>query len=358
MIARRMYIKPAALALACSMTLFLSVGAYAQCVTCTDAPPGVFFCDDFESIAPLTDRYFEVNNNGGDLVIQNDVGRGGGRGLRVLWQQGEVGAGGLSKSFGKIPGSYIAQHGSRTDTSFTEIYWRMDVRHQPGWQGTGPDKLSRALVFINDNWAEGMMAHLWSGGPNGAFLISDPATGIDVNGNVKSTKYNDFDNLRWLGIGQGTTPMFADENAGNWYCVVGHVKLNTPGKSDGIFEFWVNDTLQSSKTNMNWHGNYNASPTSMTINAVFFENYWNEGSPVQQERYFDNLMIGTKPIPCACASTTSVESNVETESTMSVRYFDLLGREVLPGEQLMRSVVIEVSTSSTGVTKSKPMWWP
>ena len=34
------------------------------------------------------------------------------------------------------------------------------------------------------------------------------------------------------------------------------------------------------------------------INAVFFENYCNNGSPVTQTHYFDNLVISTKPIGC------------------------------------------------------------
>ncbi len=339
-------------------TIAIAATTHAQCITCADAPPGIFFCDDFESIAPLTDRYFEVNTNGGDLVVQNEIGRGGGRGLRILFQQGEVSAGGLSKSFGKVPAGYIARNGARKDTSFTEIYWRMDVRHQPGWQGNGPAKLSRALVFVNDSWIQGMMAHLWSGGPNNTRLIADPATGIDAAGNVKSTKYNDFANLRWLGIGQGSTDMFADANAGTWYCVVGHVKLNTPGQSDGVFEFWVNDTLQHSRSNLNWHGNYNANPSSMTINAVFFESYWNSGSPVEQERYFDNIMIGTNPIPCACATQTSVEDVVESLPKTTTRYFDLLGREVFPGEQPGGHIVIEVSTSAQGVVATATKWWP
>jgi len=336
----------------------------AQCFTCADAPPGTFFCDDFETLAPLTDRYFEVNTNGGDLVVQDQVGRDGGRGLRILFQQGEVSAGGLSKSFGKIPSGYLARNGARKDTSFSEIYWRMDVRHQPGWQGRGPAKLSRALVFVNDSWAQGMMAHLWSGGPNNTRLIADPASGIDAAGIIKSTKYNDFANLRWLGIREGTIDMFADANAGNWYCVVGHVKLNTPGKSDGVFEFWINDTLQQSATNLNWHGNYNANPSSMTINAVFFESYWNSGSPVEQERYFDNLLISTRPLPCACASTTSIDPSsdlsnqdngiyAQSKNTVSIRYFDLLGRELAEDALSMYPFVIAVTTDQYGTLSSK-----
>ncbi|MDZ4746418.1 MAG: hypothetical protein SGJ05_10510 [bacterium] len=339
---------------------------HAQCFTCADAPPGTFFCDDFESSEPLTNRYFEVNSNGGDLVVRDTIGRGGTRGLRVLFQQGEVGAGALSKSFGKIPGSYIARNAERTDTSFTEIYWRMDVRHQPGWTGGGPAKLSRALVMANDSWAQGMMAHLWSGGPDNTRLIADPASGIDANGTLKATKYNDFANLRWLGIRAGTTPMFADENAGKWYCVVGHVKLNSPGHSDGVFEFWINDTLQASATTLNWHGNYNANPTNMTINAVFFENYWNSGSPVEQERYFDNLLISTRPLPCACASTTSVdpsfeignervngrESNAHDTDVTSVRYFDMLGRQLTESEAAQQRITMVVKKDARGSVRS------
>jgi hypothetical protein len=32
---------------------------------------------------------------------------------------------------------------------------------------------------------------------------------------------------------------------------------------------------------------------------VFFENYWNTGSPKLQERYFDNIVVSTQPIGCA-----------------------------------------------------------
>jgi hypothetical protein len=38
--------------------------------------------------------------------------------------------------------------------------------------------------------------------------------------------------------------------------------------------------------------------TDYAINAVFFENYWNDGSIKEQERYFDNIVVSTKPIGC------------------------------------------------------------
>ncbi len=285
----------------------------AQCFSCQDTLPGTIFCDDFEEDIPLDQKYFEYNNNGGDFIRLANTGRDDSYGMRVKWQAGEIGAGGLSKSFGKTPDSYIGKNATKPNTSFDEIYWRMDVKMQAGWTGGGPDKLSRALCLANSNWAEGMMAHLWSGGPGGTYLGMDPASGIALDGTLKSTKYNDFPNLRWLGFKHGNIEMFSTTNSGKWYCVVGHVKLNTPGEQDGIFEFWINDTLQASSTNLDWHSTWNNNPDNMHINAIFFENYWNSGSPVEQERYFDNIVISTQAIPCNCKTTTFISPLTKNE---------------------------------------------
>ncbi len=39
------------------------------------------------------------------------------------------------------------------------------------------------------------------------------------------------------------------------------------------------------------------------INAVFFENFTNAGSPVERVRYFDNLVIATERIGCTPEGT-------------------------------------------------------
>ncbi len=180
---------------------------------------------------------------------------------------------------------------------------------QEGWQGGGPDKLSRAMTLASSDWAQGMIAHSWSGGPgaDNEYLLMDPASGIDTDGNLVTTGYNDFANLRWLGYKVGNLNMFSTANSGKWYCVEAHVKLNTPAKSDGIFEFWINDVLQNGSYNLNWHADWNSDPDNYKINAIFVENYWNNGSPVAQERYIDNFVISTRRIGCDCASATSVD---------------------------------------------------
>ena len=275
-----------------------TIKAHAQCFSCAMAPPGTIWCDDFEDSIPLAQKYFEYNNDDGDFIRLAGAGRNNSYGMRVIFQPGEEEAGNLKKSFGRTPGAYISRTSVNATQQYSEIFWRIDIRMQPGWAGN-PFKLSRATSLVDSTWAQGMMAHIWSGG-KGFALTMDPASGIDTSGNILSTRYNDFGHLRWLGFKGGNIPLFDTRNAGNWYCIEGHAKLNTPGQQDGIFEFWVNDTLQAGSYNLNWHGSYNAVPGSYMINAVFFENYWNNGSPVQQERYFDNIVISTKRIGCAC----------------------------------------------------------
>ncbi len=279
-----------------------------QCGDWRNQHPEWVWCDDFESQVPLSDRYFEYDDDQGDFAVVNGVGVDGSRGLRVRFQKGEVGAGSLKKSFGRTPNSYIGRHSERPNEDFPEIYWKMSIRRQPGWKGGGGAKLTRATVMATDDWAQGMIAHLWSGGTDDACLVIDPASGIRPDGTLASTRYNDFDNLRWLGNRPGKTPLFSEAHAGEWFCIEAHARLNTPGESDGFFEYWIDGTLQARSDGLNWHGDWNGDPSHYLINAVFFENYWNAGSPITQERYFDNIIISTQRIGCTCTGKDSDEA--------------------------------------------------
>lgn len=279
----------------------ISVEEGQPCFSCENPPVGTVFCDDFENPEPLRARYFEYNDRNGAFVRAEGVGTGGSAGMRARFRKGQVDAGALKKSIGRSEDPYLQATSSMPEETFTELYWRIDLRYQDGWIGGGADKLTRATTLFK-GWKQGMIAHVWSGGKPDThhYLVIDPASGIDGDGKIVSTRYNDFANLRWLGNQRGTTDLFSDENAGKWHCVVAHIKLNTPGKSDGLFELWINDKPQARKENINWHGTYNRNPESFGVNAVFFENYWNAGSPQDQERYFDNIVISTRPLKCDC----------------------------------------------------------
>lgn len=232
----------------------------------------------------------------------SNLGVNGSSGMRVIFRPGQSNAGNLKLAFGSTPSSYLKAVDAGS-TKYREIYWRMYVKNQLGWTGGGADKLSRAMVFANSNWAEAAIGHVWSGtapGPDQDFLFLDPVSGTDAAGNLKTTGYNDFANLRWLGATRGSTELFNDSNVGKWYCVEAQMKLNHAGASDGVFQMWIDGTLTAQKTNLNWLGSYSA----YGINTIFFENYWNTTSPVVEQRYFDNIVVSTQPIGCGSLNTS------------------------------------------------------
>lgn len=251
------------------------------------------WCDDFEQ--PRLTSYFEYASDNGAFTRASGVGLDSSWGMRARWAAGQVAAGALHLAFGRTPQAYFDPVDSGT-TDYREIYWRHFVRREAGWVGGGADKLSRATIFASStSWAQAMVAHVWSGGPNTKdYVILDPASGTDASGVLQTTTYNDFANFRWLGSDRSNVAMFADSTAGRWYCVEAHVRLNDAGQANGVFELWIDGALEAQRTGLNWVGGFNG----YGINAVFLENYWNAGAPAPRERSFDNFIVATDRIGC------------------------------------------------------------
>jgi hypothetical protein len=262
---------------------------------CQSPQAGWIWCDDFEQ--NRLSSYFEYKDASGSFTRQAGVGVSGSTGMRAQFSQDQVDAGSLHLAVGRTPQSYFAAVDAGT-ADYRELYWRVYLRHEPGWEGGGGDKLSRAFIFASPNsWAQAMIAHVWSGNGNASvstFLSIDPASGTDTAGNVVTTVYNDFVNLRWLGLRYSSTPIFDTAHVGEWYCIEARARLNDAGQSNGVFQLWIDGELEAEQSGMNWVGTY----SDYGINAVFLENYWNDGSPVSQERYMDNFVVSTQPVGC------------------------------------------------------------
>ena len=142
-----------------------------------------------------------------------------------------------------------------------------------------------------------MVAHVWSGkdpGKHAEYLKTDPVRGTDSKGRLLSERYNDFANFRWLGARLSRSAVFSHKNFGKWQCIEAHVRLNDSNANNGIFQVFINNRLEISHRGIDWIGPYR----EYGINAVFFENYWNNGSPKTQSRYIDNIIISTSKIGC------------------------------------------------------------
>jgi len=272
---------------------FAAPSTAAECADWQARHPEWIFCDDFEDDTPLVrqGRYFEHWDNGGEFAVMDGMGVDGSRGIRALWQPGEVEAGNIKLGFGRNPVGYMRK-GIRPGEDFRAVWYRMYLRHQPGWEGN-PAKLSRAMIFASAaDWSQAMVAHLW-GGRNNRLLI-DPVRCIDADSRVKCSGYNDFAHMDWLGNQDGVTPIFDTANGGRWFCVEAHVRLNDPGRSNGVQAFWLDGRSEVMREGLDFVRSYR----DYGINAVFFENYWNDGSPKTQWRAFDNIVVSTAPIGC------------------------------------------------------------
>jgi hypothetical protein len=248
-----------------------------------EADPATIWYDDFNGPAKA---YTESTGDLDDTVAFG----GSGNSMKCLYEKGDQGKGNRKVFFGDSPTGKVVRKGE----TFEEIYWRVYVKHQPGWTGGGPDKLSRATSITSGKWTQAMIAHVWS---TGDALTLDPASGV-VGGKVVTTKYNDFDNLHWLGQKPASTfQISSTAESGWWVCVEARAKLNTPGAKDGLFQLWIDGQLESERKNLDWRGTYK----EHGLNAVFLEAYWNKGSPVTQCRWYDNFVISTRPIgPVMC----------------------------------------------------------
>lgn len=243
----------------------------------------VIWYDNFNGPAQ---RYTESQ---GVVDREESFGLTGGS-MLSLYEKGTRGVGNRKVFFGDSPTGRVVNKGTKYD----EIYWRIYVKHQYGWTGGGPAKLSRATSIVSNKWAQAMISHVWS---SGEALTLDPATGIRGD-KIATGKYNDFANLRWLGNRPASRfKIHSTAESGRWVCVEARVKLNTPGKKDGLNQLWIDGRLEAERKNLDWRGSY----TGHGINAVFLESYWNNGSPVTQRRWIDNFVISTKPIgPVVC----------------------------------------------------------
>ncbi len=241
----------------------------------------IIWYDDFS-----TKKDYLESKGGIDTMV--NFGTKGGS-VDFGFNKGDVdGKGDRKVAFGDFPGNLTK---IKKGQHFDEIYWRIYVKHEHGWKGS-PSKMSRATSIVSNNWKQAMIAHVWSGADN--TLTLDPARGVDEQTDqIKTTKYNDFDNLSWLG--NKPTSNFnisSTEESGYWVLIESRVKLNSPGENDGLNQLWIDGKLEAERKNLNFRGSY----VNHGINAVFLESYWNKGSIKTQGRWFDNFIISTIPI--------------------------------------------------------------
>lgn len=91
-------------------------------------------------------------------------------------------------------------------------------------------------------------------------------------------------------------PAVALLDHGSWYCVEGHIEMNTPGLNDGVLEGWVNETSAFEKTDIAFR---RAEEDWMNVKSLWFDIYYGgTESIVENEIHFDSLAFGPSRVGC------------------------------------------------------------
>jgi hypothetical protein len=289
----------------CFLVLAASMAAHAaplECANWQQQHPEWIWCDDFETDSALERDYFDVDRQGGRFGVDNTTAFGGNSSLKATYQSGNTDAGGIKLSFGRTPVSPTRF----TDQNFDDVYWRFYMKMSSNWTGNAM-KMSRATIFVASNWSQAAIGHVWEDDPSGLGLGLDPVSGV-VGDQVRTTKYNDFENMTWLGKRNGTTPIYGPQYVDKWICIETRMKLNTPGSSNGEMTLWIDGKVDAQATNLNFRGSY----TSYGINAILLENYINSGAPRAQSRSFDNFVVSRQRIGCSAATGSPLRPSPPT----------------------------------------------
>ena len=92
-------------------------------------------------------------------------------------------------------------------------------------------------------------------------------------------------------------PSVATLDHGKWYCVEGHVDLNTPGAHNGSLEGWVDGTAAFAKSDIAFRRSGEA---DIDIKSFWFDIYYGgTESAVDNEIHFDSLAFGPDRVGCS-----------------------------------------------------------
>jgi hypothetical protein len=241
----------------CHLMLLSPSSAFAtECDQWQQKHPEWIWCDSFETVDPLRSRYEDVSTNG--LSRSTMDAFEGSAALQQAYNIGQVEAGWLIK----VKPEGYPQH----------IFYRWYHKFGPGYTSL-PPKMARAGFRDRNSWQDIFKVHTW---------IANNAPALDVLALQSS-------HGPWLPIAHTSFNLL--KNLDQWVYFEVEIKLNTVGKSDGLYRMWVNDKLEVERTNVDLRGN-----TNLPINEVTLDTYWNGGAPTNLVRYYDNFVIATQRI--------------------------------------------------------------
>jgi len=234
--------------------------------------PEWIFCDDFEKVQDLSVNYDDSKyGEGHGLNVTKKDPFSGSHSLEQHYTPGKP-AGWVLKFVGDNP------HMPSPGDKINEIYYRYYHKFEKGFTGM-PQKMARIKVQEEtQGWDGALGIYQWV---NKKILCAD-----------KRTYLYGEKRFQWLPVTRSTLDFSDPANIGRWICIEVRIKLNTPGKSDGIIQYWADGEQILLDTGLPLGNEADAKG----LNMVMWDCYWAGKSPKEQSRFYDNLVISTAPI--------------------------------------------------------------
>ncbi|MHC4740115.1 MAG: hypothetical protein ACYS9Y_14495, partial [Planctomycetota bacterium] len=235
--------------------------------------PEWIFCDDFETEQNLTVNFDDTDGGSSGMSVTTNDPYDGLYSLEQHYTIGQVDAGWVTKFIGDNP--HLASPGDKLD----EVYYRWYHKFENGFSGL-PQKMARTKIFMtSDDWSGGLAFYNWI--HTGNYLLD-----------VEIRTYDGIDFI-WLPANFTTLDYSNPANIGIWICIEVRLELNTVGQSDGEVQYWVDGVEDLYVTGLDLQAENN---NGKGLNMIMWGCYWNDGSPADQSRFYDNIVISTAPI--------------------------------------------------------------
>ncbi len=219
------------------------------------AANGLPWSSDFES---GDRREWNGDSHGTVNIVQTPDAPSGNRAARVNLRSGTTNDNFLGHHFG----DFATERGDKVE----EIWLTLSSKFDEGYRFPSRESHKIAIFNLTDgrSWTRRYQVYLW--------VNSRGEYAIDTS-NIATWDFN--------GLYQNKgTP--AKVRFGEWDKLKMHVKLNRPGRSDGVIKLWVNGELKLEHNNVNIRGNDNYG-----INKLILSSYTSDSSGGSGTQWYD-----------------------------------------------------------------------
>ncbi len=252
------------------------------------APSAWVGCETFDDIDDPAAQLPQWMVIGDGFGVEADGPDLGDRALRVTLVPGQQFRGWVTLRVGEGPdGPGVDSPTAR----FDELWVRYWLRTGDDWPGWGIGDVGELMVLDGANW--GIAAEMAIRSETGQTLHPLGWSCI-VDGVNMCNGGNDWSGglyLIWQAMGE--TVLFDAAGAGQWRCVEGHMRLNTPGAADGQAHVWVDGNEEIAVDGVDFLGTWD----EYGLNGLRFTNYATP-PPRPLDFWVDDVVFATERVGC------------------------------------------------------------